>query len=97
MCLSEKGVGPDLIGVSGLNETPSETVGTHLPHLVHCEVHSCSDTVWSVPCCVVVSASISGEGPLSAMVASLEDDGTEGRADESRATGTKEEEVQPLG
>ena len=24
----------------------------------------CSDTAWNIPCCVVVSTSISGEGPL---------------------------------
>ena len=61
----------------------------------------CSDTAWNIPCFVVVSAS-SGEGPLSAVVAplwELEDDGTEGRSEESGAAGTKEEEasVQPLG
>ena len=62
----------------------------------------CSDSAWSIPCCVVVSASISGEGPLSAVVAllwELEDDGTKGRPEVSGAAGTKEEEasVQPLG
>ena len=62
----------------------------------------CSDTAWSIPCWVVVSVSISGEGPLSAVVApiwELEDDGTEGRSEESGAAGTKEEEasVLPLG
>ena len=44
-----------------------------------------SDTAWSIPCHVVVSAS--GEGPLSAVVVAplweLEDDGTEGRSEES--------------
>ena len=45
---------------------------------------------------------MSGEGPLSAVVASLcelEDDGTEGRSEEIGGPGTKEEEasVQPLG
>ena len=46
----------------------------------------CSDTAWSIPCCVVGSDSSSGEGPLSAVVApllELEDDGTEGRSEES--------------
>ena len=62
----------------------------------------CSDTAWSIPCCVVASSSISGEGPLSAVVAplwELEDDGNEGRSDEDLAACTKEEEasVQPLG
>ena len=62
----------------------------------------CSDIAWSIPCCVVVTASISGEGPLSAVVApfwELEDGSTEGRSGESGAAGTKEEEasVQPLG
>ena len=62
----------------------------------------CSDTAWSIPCCVVGSAFITGEGPLSAVVApvwELEDDGTEGRSEESGMAGTKEEEasVQPLG
>ena len=49
----------------------------------------CSDTAWSIPCCVAVSASISGEGPLSAAVApllELEDD-TEGRSEESGDVG----------
>ena len=60
----------------------------------------CSDTAWCIPCCVVVS--VSGEGPLSAVVAplwELEDDGTEGRSEEGGAAGTKEEEasVQLLG
>ena len=57
----------------------------------------CSDTAWSIPCCVVVGVAISGEGPLSAAVASLWK--LEGRAEESGAAGTKEEEasVQPLG
>ena len=45
---------------------------------------------------------MSGEGPLSAVVAPLwepEDDGTDGRSEWSGAAGTKEEEasVQPLG
>ena len=62
----------------------------------------CSDTAWSIPCCVVVSGSTSGEGPLSAVVAplwELEDDSTESRSEASGAAGTKEEEasVQPLG
>ena len=61
-----------------------------------------SDTAWNIPCCAVVSASISGEGPLSAVVAplwELQDDGTEDRPEESGAAGTKEKEasVQPLG
>ena len=61
----------------------------------------CSNTAWSIPCCVVGSDSISGEGPLSAVVAPLwemEGDSTEGRSEESGAAGTKEEEasVQPL-
>ena len=46
----------------------------------------CSDTAWSIPCCVVISASITGEGSLSTVVAphwELEDDGTEGRSEES--------------
>ena len=50
----------------------------------------CSDTAWSIPCCVAVSASISGEGPSSAAVApfwELEDGGTE----ESGAASTKED------
>ena len=54
----------------------------------------CSDTAWSIPCCVAVSASISVEGPLSAAVAphcELEDDGTEGRSEESGAASTKED------
>ena len=83
------------LGVSGLHETPSETVGlsTHLPHSVHCEVHLCVVTLHGayIPCCVLGSASISGEGPLSAVVASLrelEDDGTEGRSEESGAAST---------
>ena len=79
------------LGVSGLYETPSETVGTHLLLSVHCEVHSY--TAWSIPCCAVGSASISGKGPLLAVVAplwELEDDGTEGRSEESGAAGTKE-------
>ena len=53
----------------------------------------CSDTAWSIPCCAAVSASISVEGPLSAVGAPLRelgDDGTEGRAVESGVTCTKE-------
>ena len=62
----------------------------------------CGDTALSIPCCVVVSASTSMEGPLLAVVASLwelDDDDTEGMSEESGAAGTKEEEasVQPLG
>ena len=41
----------------------------------------CSDTAWSIPSCAAVSASISVEGPLSAVGAplcELGDDGTEG-------------------
>ena len=52
----------------------------------------CSDTAWSIPCCVPVSAPISVEGPLSAVVApfwELEDDGTEG----SGAASTKEDQI----
>ena len=61
----------------------------------------CSDSAWSIPCCVVVSASICGEGPLSAVQSllwELKDDSTEGRSEGSGAAGTKEEEaiVQPL-
>ena len=44
----------------------------------------CSDTAWSIPCCVAVSASTSVEGPSPAAVAphwELEDDGTEGRSE----------------
>ena len=46
----------------------------------------CSYIAWSIPCCVVVSASVSVEGPLSAVVApfwELEDGSTEGRSEES--------------
>ena len=46
----------------------------------------CGDTALSIPCCVVLCFSISGEGPLSAMVAppwELEDDGNEDRSVES--------------
>ena len=53
----------------------------------------CSDTAWSIPCCVVVSAFTSVVGPLSAVVALLweqEDDGTEGRSEESGAVATEE-------
>ena len=52
----------------------------------------CCDTAWSIPCCVVGSDSISGEGPLSAVVAplrELEDDGTEGKSEESGAAKQK--------
>ena len=59
-----------------------------------CEAHSCSDTAWSIPCCAAVSASISVEGPLSAVGAplcELGDDGTEGGSEESGAACTKEE------
>ena len=45
----------------------------------------CTDTAWSIPCCAAVSASISVEGPLSAVGAphcELENV-TEGRAEES--------------
>ena len=71
-------------------------MGAHLPHSVHCEVHSCVATLhaWSIPCCVVISVFISGEGPLSAVVApfwELENDSTEGRSEESGAAGTKED------
>ena len=51
----------------------------------------CSDTAWSIPCCVVVSAAISVEGPLSAVIAplwELEDDGTEGWSEGSGAAGS---------
>ena len=54
----------------------------------------CSDTAWSIPCCAAVSASISVEESLSAVGAplrELEDDGTEGGAEESGAACTKEE------
>ena len=56
----------------------------------------CSDTAWSIPCCAAVSASISVEGPLSAVgapVCELGDDGTEGEAEESGAACTKEEKA----
>ena len=56
----------------------------------------CSDTAWSIPCCVVVRASISVEGPLSAVAApfwELDDTGTEGRSEESGAAGTKEDHI----
>ena len=55
----------------------------------------CSDTAWSIPCCVVGSASTSGEGPLSAVVAplrELEDDDSEGRSEESGAAKQKKAE-----
>ena len=49
--------------------------------------------IWhDIPCCVVVSVSNSGEGPLSAVVAplwELEDDSTEGRSEESGAAKQK--------
>ena len=59
----------------------------------------CSHTAWSIPCCAVVSASISGESPLSAVVALFWELNNEGRSEESGAAGTKEEEasVQLLG
>ena len=50
----------------------------------------CSDTAWSILCCAAVSASISVEGPLSAVGAplcELGDDGTEGEAEYSGAVG----------
>ena len=53
-----------------------------------------SDTVYSTPCCAAVCASISVEGPFSAVRASLcemGDDGNEGRAEESGAACAKEE------
>ena len=56
----------------------------------------CSDTAWSIPCCAAVSASISVEGPLSAVGASLcglGDDGAEGEAEESGAACTKEKQA----
>ena len=61
-----------------------------------CSLVMCSDTAWSIPRCAVVSASISVEGPLSAVVAplwELEDDGTEGRSEESGAASTKEDHI----
>ena len=60
----------------------------------------CSDTAWSIPCCVEVSASISGEGPLPAVVAplrKLEDDGTEGRSEESGAAMQKWQNAAVIG
>ena len=48
-----------------------------------------SDTALNIPCCAAVSASISVEGPLSAVgspLCELGDDGTEGGAEESKAT-----------
>ena len=53
----------------------------------------CSDTAWSIPCCLVGSAFLSGEGLLSAVVAPFWE------LEESGAAGTKEEEasVQPIG
>ena len=50
----------------------------------------CSDTAWSILCCAAVSASISVEGPLSAVGAplcELGDDGAEGEAEYSGAVG----------
>ena len=41
----------------------------------------CSDTAWSIPCCAAASASISVEGPLSAVgtpLCELGDDGGPG-------------------
>ena len=52
----------------------------------------CSDTTWSIPCCAAVSASISVEGPLSAVGAplcELGDDGTAGRTEEGGAACVK--------
>ena len=60
----------------------------------------CSDTAWSIPCCVVGSDSISGEGPLSAVVAplwELEDDGTEGRSEQSGDAKDKAEKSSVIG
>ena len=56
----------------------------------------CGDTAWSIPCCAAVSASISVKGPSPVLAAvaphwELEDDGTEGRSEESGAAGTKED------
>ena len=53
-----------------------------------------SDTVYSILCCAEASASISAEGPFSAMRASLceiRGGGTEGRAEGSGAACAKEE------
>ena len=53
-----------------------------------------SDTALNIPCCAAVSASISVEGPLSAVGAplcELGEYGTEGGAEESGAARTKEE------
>ena len=67
----------DHVNVHTCTDTPP-TFGTLSGALV------CSDTAWSIPCCVAVSASISVEAPLSAAVApvwELDDDGTEGRSE----------------
>ena len=41
-------------------------------HLLHCKgALMCSDTAWSIPCCAPVCASISVEGPLSAVAGPL--------------------------
>ena len=64
-------------------------------NLIECAL-VCSDTAWSIPCCAAVSASISVEGPLSAVGAplcELGDDGTEGGAEESGAVCTKVEKT----
>ena len=69
--------------VSGLQRQEGHT--SHTRYTVRC-TRVCSDTAWGIPCCVVGSASISGEGPMSAVVAplwELEDDGTEVRSEES--------------
>ena len=59
--------------------------------MLKCKAHNVTSYIvtqihaWSIPCCVAVSSSISGEGPLSAVVAlfwELEDDGTDGRSAE---------------
>ena len=52
----------------------------------------CSDTAWSIPWCAAVRATISVEGPLSAVGAPLcevGDDGTEGRTEEGGAACVK--------
>ena len=51
----------------------------------HFDVEVTQIHAWSIPCCVVVSSFISGEGPLSAVVAlfwELEDDGIDDRSEE---------------
>ena len=85
--------------VDGHGHTDTHTVGEALhpcmntrtfPHRPHGEVYS--DTTWSIPWCAAVSASISGEGPSSAVGAplcGLGDDGTEGGAEESGAACVK--------